>query len=104
MCVDYRMINSLLPPVSKAHSKAEGVLSLVPLPKINEIYAKLKGSKVFSALDLRSGYHHIGLTKETQPKTAFVVGGPQGAKYEFKVVPLGLTQAPAYFQRLIEKS
>ena len=101
MCVDYRMINSLLPPVNKAHSKAKGVLSLVPLPKINEIYAKLKGSKIFSALDLRSGYHHIGLTKEAQPKTAFVVGGPQGAKYEFKVVPFGLTQAPAYFQRLI---
>ena len=101
MCVDYRMINSLLPPVNKAHSKAKGVLSLVPLPKINEIYAKIKGSRIFSALDLRSGYHHIGLSKEAQPKTAFVVGGPQGAKYEFKVVPFGLTQAPAYFQRLI---
>ena len=101
MCVDYRMLNSLLPQVNKAHSKAKGVLSYVPLPKINEIYAKLKGSKIFSALDLRSGYHHIGLTKEAQPKTAFVVGGPQGAKYEFKVVPFGLTQAPAYFQRLI---
>ena len=101
MCVDYRMINSLLPPVNKAHSKAKGVLSLVPLPKINEIYAKLKRSRIFSALDLRSGYHHIGLSKEAPPKTAFVVGGPQGAKYEFKVVPFGLTQAPAYFQRLI---
>ena len=101
MCVDYRMLNSLLPQVNKAHSKAKGVLSYVPLPKINEIYAKLRGSKIFSALDLRSGYHHIGLTKEAQPKTTFVVGGPQGAKYEFKVVPFGLTQAPAYFQRLI---
>ena len=101
MCVDYRMLNSLLPQVNKAHSKAKGVLSYVPHPKINEIYAKLRGSKIFSALDLRSGYHHIGLTKEAQPKTAFVVGGPQGAKYEFKVVPFGLTQAPAYFQRLI---
>ena len=101
MCVDYRMLNSLLPQVNKAHSKAKGVLSYVPLPKINEIYAKLRGSKIFSAIDLRSGYHHIGLTKEAQPKTAFVVGGPQGAKYEFKVVPFGLTQAPAYFQRLI---
>ena len=101
MCVDYRMVNSLLPPVKKAHSKAKGVSSFVPLPKIDEIYGKLKGARIFSALDMRSGYYHIGLTPEAQPKTAFVVGGPQGTKYEFKVVPFGLTQAPAYFQKLI---
>ena len=45
MCVDYRMLNSLLPPVSKAHSKAKGIVTLVPLPKIDEIYAQLQGSK-----------------------------------------------------------
>ena len=101
MCVDYRMLNSLLPPVRKAHSKAKGVSSFVPLPKIDEIYGKLRGARIFSALDMRSGYYHIGLTPEAQPKTAFVVGGPQGTKYEFKVVPFGLTQAPAYFQRLV---
>ena len=44
MCVDYRALNKLLPPVKKAHSNAKGVLSLVPLPKIDEIYACLKGS------------------------------------------------------------
>ena len=101
MCVDYRMLNSLLPPVKKAHSNAKGVSSFVPLPKIDEIYGKLRGAKIFSALDMRSGYYHIALTPEAQPKTAFVVGGPQGTKYEFKVVPFGLTQAPAYFQRLV---
>ena len=41
MCVDYRALNSLLPPVTKANSKAKGVLTLVPLPKIDEIYAAL---------------------------------------------------------------
>ena len=38
MCVDYRMLNSLLPPVNKAHSKAKGIVTLVPLPKIDEIF------------------------------------------------------------------
>ena len=101
MCVDYRMLNKLLTPVKKVNTNAKGVRTLVPLPKIDEIYAKLRGAHVFSALDMRSGYHHIALSKESQPKTAFVVGGPQGAKFEFKVVPFGLTQAPAYFQRLV---
>ena len=44
-CVDYRTLNSILPPVKKAFSKAKGILTLVPLAKIDEIYARLKGSK-----------------------------------------------------------
>ena len=47
LCVDYRVINSLLLKVNKAHSKAKGVLTLVPLPKIDEIYAWLKGSNIY---------------------------------------------------------
>ena len=52
LCVDYRAINSVLPPVKKAFSKAKGVLTLVPLPKIDEIYAHLKDSKIYSTFNM----------------------------------------------------
>ena len=97
ICVDYRALNKLLPPVKKAHSNAKGVLSLVPLPKIDEIYACLRGSKVFSTLDMRSGYHHVEMTAE-----AFTLPTNLG-KWEFLRCPFGLAQAPAYFQKLINE-
>ena len=43
------------------------------------------------------------LSKEAQAKTAFMIGGPIGGKWEFKVCPFGLTQAPAYFQRMVHQ-
>ena len=64
------------------------------------MYANLKGAKVFSTIDLRSGYHHIALGKDSRAKTAFVT--PFG-KYKFLVVLYGLAQAPAYFQILMNK-
>ena len=100
LCVDYRVINSLLPKVNKAHSKAKGVLTLVPLLKIYEIYARLKGSKVYSGFDAWSGYHHMELSAKARPKSAFMTPTD---KYEFTRYPFRLMQAPAYFQRLINK-
>ena len=78
-------------------SGGKGCISLVPLPKIDELYAKLQGHKVYSTLDLCSGYYHIGLSDSAKPKTAFVFSGK--GKFEFNRVPLGLAQAPTYFQR-----
>ena len=98
MCVDYQRINKLQPEVTKADG-GKGCISLIPLLKIDELYAKLKGYKVFSSLDLRSGYYHIGLTDSAKPKSAFVLSSL--GKYQFNRVPFGLTQAPAYFQKLI---
>ena len=100
LCVDYRALNSLLPPVKKAFSKAKGVLTLVLLPKIDEIYARLKGSNIYSTFDMRSGYYHMVLSKKSRPKSAFV---SSFGKWEFKRCPFGLAQAPAYFQRLVKE-
>ena len=99
LCINFRKINNLQQAVI-TEGKSKGCLSLVPLPKIDEMYAKLKGAKFFSTIDLRSGYYHIALGKDSHAKTAFVT--PFG-KYEFLQVPFGLAQAPAYFQHLMNK-
>ena len=65
-----------------------------PMPKVEDIFSQLNGAKYFSTLDLRTGYHHIGLTTDSIPKTAFI--SPFG-KYEYIKVPFGL----AYFQELM---
>ena len=99
LCVDFRKVSELQQQVI-TEGKSKGQISIHPLPKIDEMYAKLKGGKVFSTIDLRSGYHHIALGKDSRAKTAFVT--PFG-KYEFLMVPFGLAQAPAYFQLLMNK-
>ena len=93
-----RLLNDLQPEVHCADSETGGNISLVPLPKIDEMYGRLKGAKYFTTLDLQSGYYHIGLSEGSKAKTAFIT--PFG-KYQFEVVPFGLAQAPAYFQQLI---
>ena len=80
LCMDYQAINKLLPKVQKANSNAKGVLSLVPLPKIDEIYAHPQGAKRFTTLDMHMGYHHIALTKKSRAKSTFA--SPLG-KWEF---------------------
>ena len=99
LCVDYRRVNALQQEVKRT-DRSTGCLTLYPLPKIDEMFAKLGGAKFFSTIDLRSAYYHIGLTRESQAKLAFVV--PMG-KWQFKRTPFGLSQAPAYFQLLIDQ-
>ena len=98
MCIDFRKLNELQPEVHHADSKTGGDISLVCLPKIDKMYGILQGAKVFTTLDLRSGYYHIGLPENSKAKTAFVT---LFGKYQFEVVPSAPAQAPAYFQQLI---
>ena len=99
LCIDFWKVNALQQQVL-TDGKTRGQISIHSLPKIDEMYVNLKGAKVFSTMDLRSGYYHIALGKDSRAKTAFV--RPCG-KYKFLMVPVGLAQAPAYFQLLMNK-
>ena len=71
-----------------------------PVPKVKDIFPKVNGDKYFSTLNLHAGYHHISLNEDSIAKTTFA--SPFG-KYESLKVPVGLAQAPAYFQELMNK-
>ena len=85
--------------MKKAFSKAKGILTLVPLLKIDEIYARLKGSNIYSTFDMRKWILPYGPFREikTQKCICFFF------LWEFKRCPFGLAQAPAYFQRLVNE-
>ena len=87
-CVDYRQLNSVTKP------------DLFPLPRINDLLDQLGKSKYFSILDLKSGYWQIKVHADSQEKTAFIT---HKGLYEFRVMPFGVTNAPAVFQRLMQR-
>lgn len=70
-----------------------------PIPEITETLSNLGGSKFFTTLDLKSGFHQIQLSEPDREKTAFSV---KNGKYEFCRLPFGLKNAPSIFQRAID--
>jgi len=86
MCVDY-----------KAFNKAT-VKNRYPLPRIDDLFYHLLGTKVFSRIDLRSRYYQIQIAEGDEEKTAYHT---RYGSYEFLVMPFGLTNAPATFCTLM---
>nr|GFA19961.1 putative reverse transcriptase domain-containing protein [Tanacetum cinerariifolium] len=88
MYIDYRELIKLT------------VKNRYPLPRIDDLFDQPQGSRVYSMIDLRSGYHQLRVREEDIPNTAFRT---RYGHYEFQVMPFGLTNAPAVYMDLLNR-
>jgi hypothetical protein len=86
MCIDYRALNDVT------------IKNKYPLPRIEDMFNQLRGSSVFSKIDLRSGYHQLRIRSSYISKTTFIT---KYGIYEYIVMSFGLTNALAFFMYLM---
>lgn len=86
-CVDYRNLNKVT------------IQNKYPISRIAELLDRLHGNNYFTTLDLKYGYWHIPVAAKHREKTAFLANG---SLYEFKVLPIGVTNGPPTFQRFMK--
>ena len=88
LCIDYRQLNRVT------------IKNRYPLPRIDDLFDQLRGARVYSKIDLRTGYHQLRVRDTDIPKAALRT---RYGHFEFKVMPIGLTNALAAFMDLMHR-
>ena len=88
LCIDYRQLNMIT------------IKNRYPLPRIDDLFDQLRGARVYSKIDLRTGYHQLRVRETNILKTAFRM---RYGHFEFTVMPFGLTNALAAFMNLMHR-
>ena len=88
LCIDYRQLNRVT------------IKNWYPLLRIDNLFDQLRGARVYSKIDLRTGYHQLRVRETDIPKTAFRTHYGQ---FEFTVMTFGLTNAPTTFMDLLHR-
>ena len=86
--IDYRLLNRVM------------IQNRYPLPRIDELFDQLRGARVYSKIDLRTGYHQLRVRDTDIPKTAFRT---RYGHFEFTMMPFGLTNALTTFMDLMHR-